>query len=299
MRAEHCRRRRRQLRHVLDRMSGATAAGSLAAGGRYASGEVVQVRRARGGESGILDPIATPKTEECGPTRYRSRIVCEGQVHVSVAGYQRDGEGSAGIRHNYIRRGGGGTMAHLSPYRRPLVHAPRYTFRRLLCRRFLYLQLLTAVALRYNPHARDRLRAAAAAAAAARLCCRFSCFFHGFLVPLSRRLGHPRFPDQTSREQRERVPSRSSSPPPSPSPSPRMHLAPHLRVLCMSNLRSTAKCSFALRKHGKGCGKNVGWHQHQKMSLHAVQADFSVHYRAQNTRWGVRVPSSVGYTTIE
>ena len=296
MQAEHRRRRRRQRRHVFDRMGGATAAGSLAGRGWYASGEVAQVRRARGGVSGILDALATRKTDACAPTCCRFRIVCEGQLHVSVAGYQKDGEGSAGIRHNYIRRGGGGMMANLSPYPRSLVQAHRHTFRRLLCRRFVYLQLPTAVALRYNPHARDRLRAAAAAV---RPCCRFSCFFHGLLVPLSRHLGHPRFPDQTSREQRERVPFRSSFPPLSPSPSPRTHLAPHLRVFCMSNLRSTAKCSFALRKYGKRYKQNVGLHQHQKMSPHAVQADFSVHYLAQNTRWGVRLASSAGYTTIK
>ena len=169
MQAEHC-RRGRQRRHVLDRMSGATAAGSLAGRGRYASGEVAQVRRARGGGSGILDPFATRQTDACASTRCRFRIVREGQPHVSVAGYQKDGEGSVGIRHNYIRRGGLGYDGKSLPLPPTAGARPStdLTTNRLLRRRFLYPQLPSAEALRYNPHARDRLRATAAAAAAVR-----------------------------------------------------------------------------------------------------------------------------------
>ena len=53
------------------------------------------------------------KADSCAPTRCSPRIVCEG--HPNVAGSQTDGEGSAGIRHNCIRRGGRGVRWQTSP----------------------------------------------------------------------------------------------------------------------------------------------------------------------------------------
>ena len=61
--------------------------------------------------------------------------------------------------------------------------------------------------------------AAAAAAAAVHLCCRSSCSASVCLVHLSRHVEHPRRPEP-HRQQRGRVPSRSSAPAPSTSPSP-------------------------------------------------------------------------------
>ena len=76
---------------MLDRTGAATAADSMAREVRLESGGAGPGGVAGG--MGILDPLATRTIESWAPTRCRFRIVCKGQPHIPVAGYQVDGEG--------------------------------------------------------------------------------------------------------------------------------------------------------------------------------------------------------------
>ena len=158
---------------MLERTSGATAADSLARRRPYDSGEVAQVQGASGEGRGVLD-LLTRKTDACAPTRYRPRIACEGQLHISVAGYQTGGEGTR-VSRVHVSAAGRGTMANLSPYPGPLAHGNRHTFRRLPCRRCLYLQSPTAVA--FQP-TRERPLACCCCCVCC-VCCRSCCFCRG------------------------------------------------------------------------------------------------------------------------
>ena len=300
---------------MLDCTSGATAADSLARRRAYASGEVAQVQGASG-EGWDIQDLLTRKTDACAPTRYKPRIACEGQLHISVAGHQTDGEGTR-VSRVTVSAAGGGTVANLSPYPGPLVHGNRRIFRRLRCRRCLYLQRPTAVALRSNRPARGRWRDAAAAVsavvaaasavavvitavAAVHPCFLFSSFFRGLFAPFSFHFDHPRCPDPTSRGQQEGVPSRSYFPPLSPSPPPCNHLVPHLRELCTFNLRSRPKSSIALRKHGYyiTCKMLIGINIRAFYFMQCKPASQDTTERKKLVRGFVVRPSSVGCTTI-
>ena len=128
-------------------------------------------------------------------------------------------ECSAGMRHNNIRRGAGGTMANVSLYPRQLAHAHRHTFRRPPWRRFLYLSPLL---WRFIP---TPTPATACVLLPPLLLSALIGVYSAFSTVSSSpcpAIWVTHVSDQTSREQRERVPSRSSSLS-SPSPSPRIH----------------------------------------------------------------------------
>ena len=68
------------------------------------------------------------------PRRYSSLAACEGQLHVSGADYQWDGEGWADTRHRYSHQEGRRTKGNFLPYRNLFSYDVLHSFHYVPCR---------------------------------------------------------------------------------------------------------------------------------------------------------------------